>query len=147
MRSLSSSMVSVSENESRASGDFLERGRSAHRRGELAVDLRSRLRGIAGGKAVENLAEAFLGQILVGVLPDQHHRRVHAGAEALDLFPAEVAVLRQMEGLVMDAALADLDDIARAAQPAWRGAANLDMRLLAYGGELEHRIEGRNFQH
>src|SRR5665647_2353818 len=76
-----------------ASCRFLQRGRPAHGSRKLAVDLRSRLRRIAGGEAVEHLAEAFLGQVLVGILPDQHHRRVDAGAEALDFLPAEVAIL------------------------------------------------------
>src|ERR1019366_10335261 len=113
-----------------ASCGFLQRGRSTDRRGELAHDLRSRLRRIAGGKAVQHLAEAFLGQILVGILPDQNHRRIDAGAETLDLFPAEIAILGKMKGIVMDAALADVDDIAGAAQPARRGAADLDVGLL-----------------
>src|SRR6478609_6956942 len=90
----------------RASCGFLQRGRSAHRRGELAVDLRPRLQWLAGGKAVQHLAKTFLGQILVGILPDQDHRRVHAGAKTLDFFPAEIAIPGEMKGLVMDAALA-----------------------------------------
>src|SRR5271168_587389 len=118
MRSLSSSMVRLSEIEDRASGHFLQRGRSAHRRGELTVDLRSRLRQISGGKAVQHLAKAFLGQILIGVLPDQDHRGVDAGAETLDLLPTEVAVLGQLEGIVMDPALADFNKVARPPQPA-----------------------------
>src|SRR5664279_1574981 len=129
-----------------ASCGFLQRGRAAHRRRELAVDLRSRLRRIAGGKTVEHLAEALLSQILVGILPDQHHRRIHAGAETLDFFPAEIAILGQMKGIVMDAALAHFDEIARAAQPAWRGAADLDVRLLADRLQLEHRVEGGDLQ-
>src|SRR5436305_1857813 len=84
-----------------ASGDLLQRGRSIDRRRELAAVLRTGLGRIAGSKAVEHLAKAFLGQILIGVLADHHHRRVHAGAEALDLLPAEIAVLGEMEGIVM----------------------------------------------
>src|ERR1700719_5329496 len=113
MRSLSSSMIRVSGIEDRASGHFLQRGRPAHRRGELTVDLRPRLRRMAGGKTVEHLAETFLGQILVGVFPDQDHRGIDAGAETLDLLPTEIAVLGEMEGVVMDPALADLDEVAR----------------------------------
>src|SRR6266403_4560594 len=126
--------------------EFLQRGRSAHWSRELSAILRSWFRSLAGGKAVQHLAEAFLGQILVGILPDQHHRRVHAGAKTLDFFPAEIAILGQMKGIVMDAALAHLDDIAGAAQPARRGAADLDVRLLADRLQLEHRIESRNLQ-
>src|SRR5450759_844177 len=101
-----------------ASCGFLQRGRPAYGRRELAADLRSRLRRIARGKTVQHLAEAFLGQVLVGILPDQHHRRIHARAETLDFFPAEIAVLGQMEGIVVDTALAHFDDVAGAAQPA-----------------------------
>src|SRR5258705_10765132 len=95
----------------RASYGFLQRGRSAHRRRELAVDLRPWLQWPAGGKAVQHLAKTFLGQILVGILPDQDHPRVHAGAETLDFFPTEVAILGQSKGIVMDASLAHLDDL------------------------------------
>src|SRR6202035_3194185 len=101
-----------------ASCGFLQRGRPAHGSRELTCDLRTRLRRFAGGKAVQHLAETLLGQILVGVLPDQHHRGIDAGAEALDLFPAKVAVLGQLEGIMMDPALAYLDDVFGTAQPA-----------------------------
>ena len=47
----------------------------------------------------------------------------------------------------MDPALADLDEIGGPAQAAWRRAADLDVRLFADGLELEHRVEGRDFQH
>src|SRR5205807_522887 len=84
--------------------------------------------------------------ILVSILPDQHHRRVYAGAKALDFLPAEIAILGKMKGIVMDAALTYLDDIAGATQPAGRRAADLDMRLLADGLQLEHRVKGRDLQ-
>jgi hypothetical protein len=44
-------------------------------------------------------------------------------------------------------ALADLDEFFRAAQHAGRGAADLDVGLLAHRLELEHRVESRDFQH
>src|ERR1700716_1316137 len=130
----------------RASCIFLQRGRSTDRRRELTTVLRPRLRKVAGGKAVKHFAEAFLGQILVGILPDQHHRRVHAGAKTFDFFPAEISVLGQMKGIVMDAALAHFDDVGSAAQPARRGAADLDVRLLADRLQLKHGVEGRDLQ-
>src|SRR6201995_4631626 len=113
MRSLSSSMTGnfpISDWTARehASCGFLQRRRPGDRGRELATVLRSGLDRIAGRKAVQHLAETFLGQVLVGVLPDQHHGRVHAGAETLDFFPAEIAVLGEVEGIVMDAALAAL---------------------------------------
>src|SRR5215475_14190871 len=131
MRSLSSSMTkkllqsAVALRESPASGDFLERGRPGDRRGKLAAVLRSGLWRIAGGKAVEHLAKALLGQVLIGVLPDLDHRRVHAGPEALHLFPAEIAVPGEVEGIVVDTGLADIDDVGGTAQPARRRAADL----------------------
>src|SRR5712671_7351697 len=130
-----------------ASCELFQCGRSAQWSRELTAILWSWLRSVAGGKAVQHLAEAFLGQILVGILPDQHHRRVHAGAKALDFFPAEIPVLGWMKGIVVDPALAHLDDIAGAAQPARRGAADLNVGLLADRLQLKHRVEGRDFQH
>ena len=44
----------------------------------------------------------------------------------------------------MDAALADLLQVFRAAQHAGRRAADLDMRLAADRRQLEHRVEGRD---
>src|SRR3954451_13674988 len=52
-----------------------------------------------------------------------------------------------MEGIVMDPALANLDDIARASQAAWRRAANLDVGFFADRLQLKHGVEGRDFQH
>src|SRR6516225_9228938 len=149
MRSLSSSMAyeTFAITGWRRSRGLFEGGRSGDRRRELATVLWAGLWRIAAGKAVEHLAKAFLGQVLVGVFPDQHHRRVHAGAQALDLLPAEIAVLGEVKLIVMDAALAELDDVGRAAQAARRGTADLDVGLLADRRELEHRVEGRNLEH
>src|SRR6478609_2957186 len=130
-----------------ASCEFFQRGRSTHGSRELSAILWSRLWSVAGGKAVQHLAEAFPCQILVGILPDQHHRRVYAGAKALDFLPAEIPVLGKMKGFVVDPALAYLDDIIGAAQPARRGAADLNVGLLADRLQLKHRVEGRDFQH
>src|ERR1700730_4189163 len=125
----------------------LQGGRPAHGGGELTSVLWSGFWRVAGGKAVQHLAKTLFGQILVGILPDQDHRCIDAGAEALDLFPAETAVLGEVKGIMMDPALANLDDIAGAAQPTRRSAADLDMRLLADRLQLEHRIERRDLQH
>ena len=70
---------------------------TADRRGEVTVNLRSRLRRAPGGEVVEDLFEAFRRQVLVGIVPDQHHRRVDAGAEALDLLPGELTVRRDVK--------------------------------------------------
>src|SRR3984957_5932433 len=129
-----------------ASCGFLQRGRPADRGGELTAVLGTRFRKIAGSEAVQHLAEVFLGQILVGILPDQHHRRIHAGAETLHLFPAKIPILREMKGIMMDAALAHLDDIGSATRPAGRGAADLDMGLLADRLQLKHGVESRDLK-
>src|SRR5260370_19826322 len=123
-----------------ASCEFFQRGRSTHWSRELSAILRSRLWCAAGGKAVQHLAEAFPGQILVGILPDQHHRRVHAGAKTLNFFPAEIPVLGQMTWFVADPALAHLDDIIGTAHPARRGAAYLNVSLLADRLQLKHHV-------
>ena len=102
--------------------------------------------GLPLGEAVEHLLEAFRGQVLVGVVPDQHHRRVHAGAEALDLLPGEIAVRRDVQRIVVDALVADLEQRLGAAQHARRGAADLDVRLLADRREQEHGVEGRDLE-
>src|ERR1700761_1465471 len=129
-----------------ASCGFLQRGRAADWGGELTAVLGTRLRKIAGSEAVQHLAEVFLGQVLVGILPDQHHRRIHAGTETLHLFPAEIPILREMKGIMMDTALAHLDDIGGAAQPAWRGATDLNMGLFADRLQLEHGVESRDLK-
>src|SRR6516165_11449626 len=152
MRSLSWSMTkkllrSAGDVLPAASGDLLQRGGTCDGRGKLAAVLWSGLRRIAGSKAIQHFAKALFGQVFVSILPDQHHRRVDTGAEALDLFPAKIAVLGQVEGIVMDAALADLDEVAGAAQPAWRRTAHLHVGFLADRRELEHRVEGRDLQH
>src|SRR5258708_19023241 len=120
-----------------ASCEFFQRGRSTHWSRELSAILRSRLWSVAGGKAVQHLAEAFPGQILVGILPDQHHRRVHAGAKTLNFFPAEIPVLGQMKGFVMYPAFAQLDDMIGPARPAVRGAADMTVCMLGITLELQ----------
>src|ERR1044072_8646858 len=104
-----------------------QRARTADRRREVALDLRAGLRGLAVREAVENGFEALRRQVLIGVVPDQHHRGVHAGAEALDLFPRIIAIGRNMERLGMNFPRADLEQRARAARPAWRRGGHLYM--------------------
>ena len=86
-------------------------------------------------------------EILVGVLADQDHRGVDAGAKALDLLPGEIAVGGDMKRLVIDAPLANLLDLFAAAQQARRGAAPLHMSLAADRLEQEHGVEGRDLEH
>src|ERR1051325_1980505 len=47
----------------------------------------------------------------------------------------------------MDAAAADPEQLVRAAQHAWRGAAHLHVRLLADRREQKHGVEGRDLEH
>ena len=98
-------------------------------------------------KASSSRLEALRRQILVGVLRDLDHRRVHAGAQALDLLPGERAVGGTVMRLVVDAVAADLDQLARPAQHAGRRAADLDMRVRADRLQVEHRVEGRDLEH
>ena len=119
---------------------------AADRRGKLPVDLRAGLDGRPLGEAIEHLFETFSRKVLVGVVPDQHHRRVDAGAEALDLLPRKIAVGRDVERVVMDALLADVENGVSAAQPARRRAADLHMGLLPARLQQEHGVERRHFQ-
>ena len=128
-------------------GQAGQRGRAAFRRTEAPVVLRARGHFAPGGNVVDELFQALRRQVLVGVLEDLHHGRVDAGTEALDLFPREVAVGRQLVRMGRDLRLADPDQVFRAAQLARRRAADLDMRLLADRGQLEHRVEGRDLEH
>ena len=72
---------------------------------------------------------------------DHDHGCIDAGAKALDLFPAHGAIFIAMVRLRMDLVLADLDEFARAAQHAWRGATDLHMRTRADRCQLELGVE------
>src|ERR1700674_90920 len=135
MRSLSASMLLPRHR---------QRGRPADRRRQLAIDLRTGLRRLAGGERVENLRETLRRQVLVVVVVDLHHRRVDAGTEALDLHPREFAVGSHLV-FVADAAAADLLERVRAAQLARRGAAKLNEKL-PHWLEMKHRVEGRDLE-
>ena len=100
------------------------------------------LGGLPAGEAVEHLLQQLGCEVLVGVLADLHHGSVGAGAEALDLLPGEIAVLRTddaarawMRRLHTSTSASD------AAQHAGRRAAHLHVRLLPHRGELEHGVE------
>ena len=125
-----------------------QRRQARLRRRENPVDLRSRRhRGpFAGLERVDDLGKPFGGQILVGVLEDHHHRGVHAGAEALDLFPGQRALGVGVELVVMDLRAADIDQRFGAAQHAGRRATDLDMGARSDRLQLELRVEGRDFQ-
>jgi hypothetical protein len=102
---------------------------------------------LAGREIIDDPLQPFRRQVFVGVLENLHHRRVDAGAEAFHLFPRQVAVGGHMMRFGMDLVLTDLDQAFSTAQLAGDGAADLNVRLLAHRGELEHGVEGRHFQH
>ncbi|GJE72328.1 hypothetical protein CHKEEEPN_3882 [Methylorubrum podarium] len=113
-------------------------------RGDPA-DLRADLDGTAGGQIVHELVEALGVEILVIVLIDLHHRRVAAGAEALDLEPGEIAVGRDLARgaeAIVERGL----QLLRPAAIAGHGAADLDPEP-ANRLQGEHRVEGRDLQH
>src|SRR6478672_8832215 len=91
----------------------VERGFRQRRRPSLGArhrspDLRAGFRGMALVETVDHLLEQLRRQVLVGILEDLDHRRVGAGAEALDLLPREVAIGRKLVLVLGDAMLADL---------------------------------------
>src|SRR5271166_25781 len=121
-----------------------ERRWPAERRRELAVSLRAGLGFLAGCEVVEDLTQACRGKILVIVVVDLRRGGVHAGAQALDLDPGQLAVGTDVE-LLADPLVTKLDELTGTAQQARRGAAELDMKL-AHRREIEHGVEGRDFE-
>ena len=121
-----------------------ERGRTAQRRGQLPIDLRAGLDLLAAREIGEQRGEALRGEILVVIEIDLRDRRVHAGAETLDLDPRQLAVRGDVQ-LLADPVVAELDQLVRPAQHARRGAAELDMEL-SDRLQIEHGVEGRDFE-
>ena len=101
----------------------------------MPIDLRTRLdrTALAPIECVDNFFETFGRQVLVRVLADHHHRRVHTGALAFDLLPRERSSLVRSEGARADPRLANGEQIFRAAQHAGRRAAHLHVRTRADG--------------
>ena len=97
------------------------------------------------GQFVENARQTLGRQVLVIIGIDLHHRRVDAGAEALDLGPGERAIGGDVV-LVTDHAVQDGLQLPRAAQHARRGAAELHVKA-ADRRQIEHGVEGRHFEH
>ena len=122
-----------------------EGGQATDRLGRLAPDLRAGLDLAAGLDVVEQLVEVLGAQVLVVQLVDLHHRRVAAGAQALDLQPAEHPVVAHLAHGA-DTPLQHGFDIVRSGQHAGRRAAQLD-EVAADRLEVEHRVEGRDLQH
>jgi hypothetical protein len=116
---------------------------------DYAVDLRTGLDLVALARleGVYDLIKPLGRQVLKGILEDHHHWRIHAGAEAFDLFPRQRAGFVRLERLGIDLLLAGLDQVARSTQHAGRGSADLDMRLRADRPKLVLGVEGRDFKH
>src|SRR6185369_15545974 len=82
--------------------------------------------------------------ILVVIEIDLRDRRVHAGAETLDLDPRQFAVRGDVK-LLADIVVAELDQLVGAAQHARRSAAELDMEL-SDRLQIEHGVESRDLE-
>jgi hypothetical protein len=113
----------------------------------MTAILRARRHRLAGRDVVDQLLQLFRRQIFIGVLENLQHRRIHAGAQALHLFPGEVAVFGQLKLVLGDLATANIFEIIGAAQHAGRRAAHLDMGFFAHRLQLEHGVERRHFEH
>src|SRR4029079_431070 len=138
---VSEDTVLVREHDSRL---LLGRGCAADGRRQLAVDLRTRLYLLTRCEIVQDLAYAVTRQLLVIVVIDLCHRRIHAGTKAFNLHPGEFAVLSDLT-LIADPLAADLLEIVGAAQPAWRRAAKLPVEF-ADRPQIEHRVESRDLE-
>src|ERR1044071_10201334 len=66
--------------------------------------LTNSVRQLAAPALVDNLVDLLVGQVLVVVEADLHHRRGAAGAEALDQRDRELPVRRRLAGLDAEAA-------------------------------------------
>src|SRR5262245_25419579 len=121
-----------------------ERGGAADRGRELAIDLRAGLDLLAGSEVIQDSGERFRREVLVVVVVDLRHRRVHAGAQALDLDPGQLAVGGHVL-LFADAVMAEPDQLVGAAQHAGRGATELDVKF-SDRLQVEHGVEGRDLE-
>ena len=111
----------------------------------MAIDLRTRLRRAAGREIVENARQRLRRQVLVVIGIDLHHRRIDACAQALDLGPGESAVGGHLI-LVTDRVMQYFLERVGAAQHARRRAAELHVET-PNRRQIEHRVEGRDFEH
>jgi hypothetical protein len=110
----------------------------------LSLDLRAGPRRLAGREIVENLRQDLRRQVLVIVLVDLQHGRIHAGAQAFHLDPGEGAVRADVM-LLPDFLPQRLLQILGAAQHAGRRAAQLDV-IASDRFQIEHGVEGRDFE-
>src|ERR1700730_15278880 len=104
----------------------MQRGRSAHRRRALALDDRARLRRLAARQGVDQRLGRRTVEILVEIVVHLDYRRVDAAGEALVIGQRELPVRRRLADIDAEFVPAGLDDLVRAAQPAWRRRADLE---------------------
>ena len=114
----------------------------------MTVDLGAGLDGVALAclESIDDLFQTLGRQVFIGILEDDDHRRVDAGALTFHLFPGKRAALIGVQRIVMDLLAADIHQRFGAAQHAGRGAADLNVGTRADRLQLELRIEGRNFK-
>ena len=109
-----------------------------------AIGLRAVFDRLAGREIIEDLLElggVEIFDIVIAIrVGELEHRRIGAGAHAFHFNPGELAIAGNFAGLA-NARLADINQIARTAQHAGRGAADLD-QMLADRGQVEHGVEG-----
>src|SRR4029077_15709370 len=121
-----------------------ERGRAAHWRGQLPVDLRAGLDRLAANEVGEQRGEALRAQILVVIEIDLGDRRVDAGAKTFDLDPRQLAVRGDVQ-LLADPLVAKLDQLVRPSQHTRCGAAELDVEF-SNRLQIEPGVESCDFQ-
>src|SRR5215203_1724078 len=87
--------------------------------------LTNAVRQLAPATLVDDLVNLLVGQVLVVVEADLHHRRRAAGAEALDFGERELTVLGRLSGLDAESLHALRRDAPRAHDLAREGLADL----------------------
>ena len=114
----------------------------ARRRAGLAPGDGARLRALAAPQRLEQRHGAVVVEVLVVVVVHLEDRRVHAAAEALHLGQGEHAVRAGLAiALEVPGVLAGAQHLVRAAQPAGRRAADLEVVAADRLG-VEHQVEG-----
>ena len=94
----------------------------------------------------QDAGEILVGQVFDEIVVHLNHRRVHAGAQALDLGAGEHPVRAGFPGADADLVPDRAEDLAGAAQHAGRGAADLDVKRPDRR-QVDHRVEGRDLHH
>ena len=119
----------------------IEKGRrAAVGRGALPPGRRARLRLLAAAQCCQQSLHRRRVEIRVEVVVDLDHRRIGAGAQALDLHHGELAVGGHFLEADAELALAGVAEIIGAAQPAGGGPADLD-QVAPHRLQIQHAVE------